>query len=120
MERVLKRFGIQTATGTDRAGKTRTSGRMEAISLSLSLSLSFSLWVEVEKYGAVVMLMRLYRQTFSSFFTVSLYQAKVKLSKKAFFPALRLPLLCFAFVGELSLGKFGNAGILTSREDNSV
>lgn len=77
--------------------------------------------MEVEKYGAVVMLMRLYRQTFSSsFFTVSLYQAKVKLSKKAFFPALRLPLLCFAFVGELSLGKFGNAGILTSREDNSV
>lgn len=42
-----------------------------------SLSLSVSLYVEVEKCGAVVMLMRLYRQT--------LYQAKIKVSPR-FFP----------------------------------
>lgn len=91
MERVLKRFGIQTATGTDRAGKTRTSGRMEPPRVSFSLSLSVSLYVEVEKYGAVVMLMRLYRQT--------LYQAKIKVSPR-FFPAFTFGLRARGIVWE--------------------
>lgn len=94
MERVLKRFGIQTATGTDRAGKTRTSGQMEPPRVSLSLSLFY---VEVEKYGAVVMLMRLYRQTFF-FISVSSQNETFH----AFFP--RLP---------LAEGKFANGEILT-------